>query len=95
MRLLVVDYRMTQSTITDKFQTTIPLAVRVALKLKPRQKVSYEVRPDGSAVLRPGDRTWRPYSAVSSSRNTPSPAARKRKPPGSAMAREAAKEGLS
>jgi bifunctional DNA-binding transcriptional regulator/antitoxin component of YhaV-PrlF toxin-antitoxin module len=44
---------MVQSTITDKFQTTIPLKVRHALKLAPRQKVSYELRPDGSAVIRP------------------------------------------
>jgi bifunctional DNA-binding transcriptional regulator/antitoxin component of YhaV-PrlF toxin-antitoxin module len=44
---------MTQSTITAKFQTTIPLEVRLALKLKPRQRVSYELRPDGSAILRP------------------------------------------
>lgn len=44
---------MSQSTITDKFQTTIPLEVREALKLSPRQRVSYEVRPDGSAILRP------------------------------------------
>jgi bifunctional DNA-binding transcriptional regulator/antitoxin component of YhaV-PrlF toxin-antitoxin module len=44
---------MMQSTITDKFQTTIPLAVRQALKLSPRQRVSYQVRPDGSAVMRP------------------------------------------
>jgi bifunctional DNA-binding transcriptional regulator/antitoxin component of YhaV-PrlF toxin-antitoxin module len=44
---------MMQSTITDKFQTTIPLEVRQALKLAPRQRVSYEVRPDGSAVMRP------------------------------------------
>jgi len=44
---------MTQSTVTDKFQTTIPLAVRRALKLAPRQKVSYEIRTDGSAVIRP------------------------------------------
>ncbi|NBR87887.1 MAG: hypothetical protein EBT61_20695 [Verrucomicrobia bacterium] len=44
---------MTQSTITDKFQTTIPLAVRLTLKLKPRQRVNYEVRADGSVVLRP------------------------------------------
>jgi bifunctional DNA-binding transcriptional regulator/antitoxin component of YhaV-PrlF toxin-antitoxin module len=44
---------MVQSTITDKFQTTIPLEVRQALKLAPRQKVSYELRPDGSAVIRP------------------------------------------
>ena len=44
---------MTQSTITDRFQTTIPLAVRLALNLTPRQRVSYEVRKDGSAVIRP------------------------------------------
>ena len=44
---------MSQSTITDKFQTTIPLEVRQALNLTPRQRVSYEVRPDGSALLRP------------------------------------------
>ena len=41
---------MTQSTITDRFQTTIPVEVRQALNLSPRQRVSYEVRPDGSAV---------------------------------------------
>jgi bifunctional DNA-binding transcriptional regulator/antitoxin component of YhaV-PrlF toxin-antitoxin module len=44
---------MSQSTITDRFQTTIPVDVRVALKLKPRQRVSYELRSDGSAILRP------------------------------------------
>jgi bifunctional DNA-binding transcriptional regulator/antitoxin component of YhaV-PrlF toxin-antitoxin module len=44
---------MPHSTVTEKFQTTIPLEVRLALKLKPRQRISYEVRPDGSAVLRP------------------------------------------
>jgi bifunctional DNA-binding transcriptional regulator/antitoxin component of YhaV-PrlF toxin-antitoxin module len=44
---------MPQSTITDKFQTTIPLEVRRALKLAPRQRVSYELRADGSAVIRP------------------------------------------
>lgn len=44
---------MAQSTITDRFQTTIPLEVRQALNLLPRQRVSYEVRADGSAILRP------------------------------------------
>jgi bifunctional DNA-binding transcriptional regulator/antitoxin component of YhaV-PrlF toxin-antitoxin module len=29
------------------------LEVRQALKLSPRQRVSYEVRSDGSAILRP------------------------------------------
>ncbi|MBN9693301.1 MAG: type II toxin-antitoxin system PrlF family antitoxin [Verrucomicrobia bacterium] len=44
---------MTQSTITDKFQTTIPREVREALGLRPRQRISYEVRSDQSVVLRP------------------------------------------
>ena len=42
-----------QSTITDRFQTTIPLAVRQAFQLRPSQKVSYELRTDGSVVHRP------------------------------------------
>lgn len=44
---------MTQSTITEKFQTTIPREVREALQLKPRQRLSYELRTDGSVVVRP------------------------------------------
>lgn len=44
---------MTQSTVTDKFQTTIPREVRLALNLLPRQRLSYELRRDGSAILRP------------------------------------------
>ncbi len=43
---------MTQSTITDKFQTTIPREVREALGLRPRQRISYEVLSDQSVVLR-------------------------------------------
>ncbi len=43
---------MTQSTVTDKFQTTIPRDVRQALKLSPRQKVAYEIQKDGSAIIR-------------------------------------------
>jgi bifunctional DNA-binding transcriptional regulator/antitoxin component of YhaV-PrlF toxin-antitoxin module len=44
---------MPESTITDKFQTTIPLKIREALKLSPRQRISYELQSDGSAVVRP------------------------------------------
>ncbi|PTX99790.1 hypothetical protein DB346_18405 [Verrucomicrobia bacterium LW23] len=43
---------MVQSTITEKFQTTIPLEVRRAMKLAPRQKVTYQLRPDGSVIMR-------------------------------------------
>jgi AbrB family looped-hinge helix DNA binding protein len=84
---------MAQSTITDKFQTTIPVEIRQALNLKPRQRVSYEVKPDGSAILRaePGlDELFgslKPKKPVASSQ-TEKQAAR------NAIAREAAKEGL-
>ncbi|RJP18468.1 MAG: hypothetical protein C4527_28900 [Candidatus Omnitrophota bacterium] len=44
---------MTQSTITDKGQTTVPVQVRKAMNLKPHQKVQWEIQPDGSAVVRP------------------------------------------
>jgi bifunctional DNA-binding transcriptional regulator/antitoxin component of YhaV-PrlF toxin-antitoxin module len=44
---------MLQSTLTDRFQTTIPLEVRQALNLVPRQRIAYEVRSDGSVLLRP------------------------------------------
>ena len=35
---------MIQSTLTRKGQTTIPAAVRKALKLKPRQRLIYEIK---------------------------------------------------
>jgi antitoxin PrlF len=44
--------RTLTSTITDRGQTTIPAAVRKALKLKPRQRLIYEVREDG-VLIRP------------------------------------------
>ena len=84
---------MTQSTVTDKFQTTIPLAVRRALKLAPRQRVSYELRADGSAILRPVPQLdalfgcMKPKRRVASIREEKA-AARL------AMARDAAGEGL-
>jgi antitoxin PrlF len=44
--------KLLRSTITDRGQTTIPAAVRKALKLKPRQRLTYEVRQDG-VLIRP------------------------------------------
>jgi bifunctional DNA-binding transcriptional regulator/antitoxin component of YhaV-PrlF toxin-antitoxin module len=85
---------MTQSTITDKFQTTIPLHVRQALKLKPRQRLSYDVRPDGSAVLRPVPRLDDLFGSVKLGR--PAASSREEKQAArDAIAREASKEGLS
>jgi bifunctional DNA-binding transcriptional regulator/antitoxin component of YhaV-PrlF toxin-antitoxin module len=85
--------RMAQSTVTDKFQTTIPLEVRRALKLSPRQKVAYEVRPDGSAVMRPVARLDDLFGSLPL--HKPVASTREEKQAArAAMAREAAGEGL-
>jgi len=43
---------MIRSTLTDRWQTTIPVEVRKALGLKPRQGLLYEVRGE-SVIIRP------------------------------------------
>jgi antitoxin PrlF len=40
-----------QSTLTDRYQTTVPETVRRALKLGKRDKIQYAIRPDGEVVL--------------------------------------------
>lgn len=40
-----------QSSLTDRFQTTVPAAVRKALKLGKRDKIRFSVQPDGAVVL--------------------------------------------
>lgn len=44
---------MVTSTVTDKGQTTVPQEVREALGVAPRRRLQWEVRNDGSAVVRP------------------------------------------
>ena len=44
---------MSSSTLTDKGQTTVPLEVREALKVKPRQRLEWIVRADGTAIVQP------------------------------------------
>jgi bifunctional DNA-binding transcriptional regulator/antitoxin component of YhaV-PrlF toxin-antitoxin module len=43
---------MTTSTLTGKGQTTVPLEIRQALGIAPRQRLVWELRRDGSAVVR-------------------------------------------
>lgn len=83
---------VSQSTITDKFQTTIPLEVREALKLRPRQRVSYELRPDGSAVLRPEPGLDELFGSLKLKKPVAS-SRQEKQAARDAMAREAAKEG--
>lgn len=39
------------STLTDRYQTTVPEIVRKALRLGKRDKIHYSVRPGGEVVL--------------------------------------------
>ena len=41
----------TESTLTDRYQTTIPDAVRKVLHLKKRDKIQYTVQSDGHVLL--------------------------------------------
>jgi len=40
-----------ESTLTDRYQTTVPETVRRALRLHKRDKIHYTIRPDGEVVL--------------------------------------------
>ena len=40
-----------ESTLTDRYQTTVPEPVRLALKLSKRDKLHYALRPDGSVLM--------------------------------------------
>lgn len=40
-----------ESTLTDRYQTTVPETVRRALKLGKRDKIQYTIRPSGEVVL--------------------------------------------
>jgi antitoxin PrlF len=40
-----------ESTLTDRYQTTVPETVRRALKLGKRDKIHYTIRSDGEVVI--------------------------------------------
>ena len=40
-----------ESTLTDRYQTTVPDAVRRSLRLRKRDKIRYVVRSDGAVML--------------------------------------------
>ena len=40
-----------ESTLTDRYQTTVPETVRRALRLGKRDKIHYIIRPSGEVVL--------------------------------------------
>jgi len=40
-----------ESTLTERYQTTVPETVRRALRLGKRDKIHYSIRPSGDVVL--------------------------------------------
>ena len=40
-----------ESTLTERYQTTVPEPVRRALRLGKRDKIHFTIRPDGDVVL--------------------------------------------
>ena len=49
-----------ESTLTDRYQTTVPDGVRRALKLGKRDRIRYLLQKDGSVVLQRADETADP-----------------------------------
>ena len=44
-----------ESTLTDRYQTTVPESIRNALRLAKRDKIHYTVRANGEVVLSRGE----------------------------------------
>jgi bifunctional DNA-binding transcriptional regulator/antitoxin component of YhaV-PrlF toxin-antitoxin module len=84
---------MTTSTVTDKGQTTVPLEIRQALKVRPRQRLEWIDQGDGSAVVRPQGSALEFFGSLKSRTQFPGREA-ERKAVTRAIGREAAREGL-
>ncbi len=57
---IILEVRMTatltvDSTLTDRYQTTVPESVRRALHLGKRDKIRFTLQPDGKVVLTRAD----------------------------------------
>jgi AbrB family looped-hinge helix DNA binding protein len=59
---------MTFATVTSKGQTTIPLEVRTAAKLKAGDRIHFTVLADGTIILRVKNRSIRDISIKPSTR---------------------------
>ena len=46
---------ISESTLTDRYQTTVPDPVRKALRLNKKEKIRYTIQPDGSVLLSRAD----------------------------------------
>ena len=49
------DLIQAESTLTDRYQTTIPDAVRKALRLSKRDRIHYVIQPNGQVIMTKAD----------------------------------------
>jgi bifunctional DNA-binding transcriptional regulator/antitoxin component of YhaV-PrlF toxin-antitoxin module len=84
---------MSTSTLTDKGQTTVPQEIRQALKVKPRQRLTWSVCGDGSVIVRPQPSALALFGSLKSPRKFPGRAA-EREAAARAAGRHAAGEGV-
>jgi bifunctional DNA-binding transcriptional regulator/antitoxin component of YhaV-PrlF toxin-antitoxin module len=92
MHWIVVRLFMPISTLTDKGQTTVPQEIRDALKVKPRQRLTWSLQEDGSAVVRPQVSALDLFGSLKSSKRFPG-RAKERAAVSRAVAKHAAREG--
>jgi antitoxin PrlF len=52
---MVRDLIQAESTLTDRYQTTIPDSVRKALGLSKRDKIYYSIQPNGQVIMSKAD----------------------------------------
>jgi antitoxin PrlF len=45
------DFIQAESTLTDRYQTTIPDTVRKALRLSKRDRIHYVIQPNGQVIM--------------------------------------------
>jgi antitoxin PrlF len=55
--MAVTPAQFSESTLTDRYQTTIPDPVRKFLGLKKRDKICYTIQSDGQVVISRADQT--------------------------------------
>ncbi len=55
--MAVIPVPCSESTLTDRYQTTVPEPVRKVLGLNKRDKICYIIQPDGQVVISRVDKT--------------------------------------
>ena len=85
---------MSISILTDKGQTTVPQEIREALNVKPRQRLTWSLRDDGTVLVRPQPSALSLFGSLKSSKKF-SGRSTEREAMARSTGRHAAKEGVA